>query len=380
MEHVEEFQKLFKIKIPVEGHFDYYIDTLAKSGEFENIHELIKEFEQYEKDVKEMGYSSPVSYKLDHVLPKMKKFILGTFAYGQLQAQPFSKDKYIKKDERRKNDGEFLLSIDFKEANFNALRIYDDPKELGKTWKELCDKLDVHPTLAKSKSFREYVFGNTNPKRLQKVQHLNVLSIIAVLKNNEIIEEEDVVFISEDELIIRLPNDIVDANNVGKDLFSKTQYLIDNGYVLPMPVHYKVLRNKAIGKKMAVQEVFEFDQFSLKFKYKTLFLVPSHKYFKYFKKHVVGEPIETRDLLFMNDGEIAIWAEDEDSIAGFMVPEGEMTIEQVKTDYGYWFNKLKEEIPSLKDSQIRKIICVSMNVCQSCHNADGNTCKCWNDE
>lgn len=42
-------------------------------------------------------------------------------------------------------------------------------------------------------------------------------------------------------------------------------------------------------------------------KMKQLHSVPPNKYFKMFKEHVLGEPVEEKDLYFTVDGELAKW-------------------------------------------------------------------------
>jgi hypothetical protein len=88
-------------------------------------------------------------------------------------------------------------------------------------------------------------------------------------------------------------------------------------------------------------------------------------------------PLTKRDLYFWNDGELATWKEDEDAIGSSVVPEGELTIDEVKSEYGNFYNKLKSEVPNISDSQIRKIINVTLSMCSSCHNEDSEKCHCW---
>lgn len=67
--------------------------------------------------------------------------------------------------------------------------------------------------------------------------------------------------------------------------------------------------------------------------------------------------------------------ETEDSI-----PEGELTYEEIESEYPYLVKKMKEEIPSMNEKQIRKSINIFLGLCNSCHNADYSGCHCWNDE
>jgi len=114
-------------------------------------------------------------------------------------------------------------------------------------------------------------------------------------------------------------------------------------------------------------------------KYETLFKVPGNKFFKYFKTHILKEPLERRDLMFMSDGEIAIWNIEDDSVAERLTPEGEMNMEEIQKDYPYLFRKLKKEVTGMSDLQVRKAINVFLSTCSACHNEEKG-CHCWNDE
>jgi hypothetical protein len=375
MKDIAEFEKIFKVTFPVKEHYRYYIDTLAKSPFYAGLPSLVKEFEQYERDVEELGYESAKNYKLDYALPRVRDYILDTKAFsGLINSQFIFKNKLRTKDELRSHDDKMLLSIDFKSANYSALKTFDSFGELGDSWERLCRDLDIHPTLAKSKSFRQYVFGNTNPKRLQKVQHNGILKIVDALIADSGFIEDDFVFISHDEFIVKMES----VNDVNM-LMSQIGIII-NREAINMPTHYKIFINHSIGHKgMCVQSIFEIKEGKYCLKYDTLFKVPGHKFFKYFKQRILNEPIDKRDLMFMSDGEVAVWAEDDDSIAETITPEGEMSMDEIMRDYPYLVQKLKEGVPNINDSQIRKMINIFFDTCSSCYNAEPG-CLCWNEE
>lgn len=377
MKDIGEFQKLFKVTFPVEEHYQYYIDTLMKSPFYAGIGNVVKEFQEYEIDVIEEGYKSAKSYKLDFVLPKMKNYILKTKAYERLQSREIMA-KLRTKDNLRNNDNTYLISIDFKSANYSALRTLDQEGELFNSWEELCSALDIHSTLAKSKSFRQFIFGNTNPKRLQRIQHNNIIIIVDKLIEDYDFEEDDFVFISHDEFIVRLRPDYILAVNRINVLLSFVGMIVKNEGI-DMLTHYKVFKNEGIGAGMCVQTEYNVKMGGLSEKWTTLFKVPGNKFFKYFKTHILKEPIDRRDLMFMSDGEIAIWKLEDDSVAERLTPEGELSVEEVQSEYPFLFEKLKKEVPGMSEPQIRKTINVFLSTCSTCHNAEAG-CQCWNDE
>lgn len=394
IEDIKEFEKLFKISIPVKEEMDYYLQKLSESPEFYSIDLTISNFIKLEQDVKELGYKSVASYKLDYALPKLKEYIINTKAYKELQGFDYSKKFFRKKDLIKKNEDKLMLSIDFSAANFNTVKLFDEKfhSELNGTWEELCEHLDIHPVLALSKSYRQLVFGNTNPKRLGKIQHMKIMKLIEFLVEDEMwVKEDDIVFISNDELVILVEEPFFTSiGTVGKII----HYLdkLSNG--VGMPLHTTIFKLHKIGKDMFLKTVYSYMENAkvggssfggpqvhgfLSEWYKTLFGVPKHKYYKYFKSHILEEEVEERDLYFWNDGELAIWNQNEDSIDSTHVPEGEITLEEVEREYPNFLKRLKDEVPGLNDAQRRKIINLATSLCRSCMDADNNCC-CHKDE
>lgn len=377
MKEVKEFEKLFKLNFPVIDNYQYYINTLSKSEEFEWVEKKLTDFNKYVEDVKQLGYEYSKSYKLDYAFSKMKKYIIDSKAYKNMQDTPLSNVFLRSKDELRNNDGELLLSIDFNAANFNTLKIFDKENELGDTWLDLCEKLNIHPVLAGSKSFRQYVFGNTNPGRLTKIQHSNILIIIDELLKSSL-KEENLIFISHDEMIIKLNQDKTLASTQAVFFHNLVNSIIDKK-AINMKTHKKVFSNTGIGKGMCIQTVYNVKLTGLSENYKTLFKVPGNKFFKMFKRYILCEPIEKRDLMFESDGEIAVWSEEDDSIVETIAPDGELTMSEIESDYPYLLNEIRSELPSLSSAQIRKLINIFLYTCNSCHNA-ASGCHCWNEE
>jgi len=182
---IKEFEKLFSINIPVYEPFDYYIKTLSNSREFYNLKHYVYEFYYLESCIQSLGYKSITNYKLDFAMNSLLKKIKESRAYNRLESFDYSKFILISKDELKNNLETSLISFDLKHANFyitKAFQIdsdeYDkhaaDPPEycISQSWQHLCDDLEINRSLSLSKSFRQLVFGNLNPKRIQKTQHV----------------------------------------------------------------------------------------------------------------------------------------------------------------------------------------------------------------
>lgn len=212
--NIKEFCKLYKVHIPYEKEFNYYVATLMKSKEYKDLFDRIAEFRDLEKDGK-----SVKEYKFKKI-DEMVKFIESTDAYKFLmkfEAQHKFQSKNIDWDKAPKK----VVSFDIKQANFTALKYADPNNQLGNTWEELCAKFDLHPALVNSKAFSQFVFGNTNPKRLQKVQETFTLQLKDLLLEGLLNgDESKILFISHDEIIIEEVPDIYQVS----DKFRVTHY------------------------------------------------------------------------------------------------------------------------------------------------------------
>jgi len=378
---LDEFSKLFKINIPINKHFYYYLNTLVKSKEYAHLYTLIDDFVALEAFSKFEGYSSAKSYKLDYAFPKLVKYIEESNVYDVIQNYQFPENKHlVTKDDfkRTASQNYWYISFDISKANYSSFKLLDDKNEMMGSWEELCNHLDIHPTLIKSKSFRQVVFGNTNPKRLQKLQHIQVTSAIEYLRLKGI-SEENICFISHDEFVLRFKQD--DPNDVWlTNQYSKKEMLAElSAQMSNVPLKSTIYELDKVSKDIFLKTVHTSTDAGKIPAYKTLVGAPGNKYYKYFKLYVLKEELEERDLFFMNDGEVAKWMSDEDSIETSFAPEGELSLDQVKADYGYFYDQLSKEFPFMSEAQKRKVINISTSLCRSCMNSDNN-CVCHKDE
>lgn len=373
---IDEFEKLFKINVPVKEHLSYYLNTLSCSKEYSDIYNTFNKFIQLEEDVEKLGYKSVKSYKLDYALPKILNYLKGTVAYSNIQTSDI-KGEFFSKDLVKESAGNYwFLSIDISKANYSTFKYMDTTgKGLFSSWEELCNELDIHPILASSKSFRQIVFGNTNPNRLQRIQHSLVMKGVSFLKQELNLSEDEICFISHDEIVLRFKQDDLNCKNRITE-FTNNILLLSNS-MENVPLRFTVYELDKITKNIFLKTVY--DENLNTPKYKSLFGAPGNKFYKYFKIHILKEDLDDRDLLFINDGEIAKWMSDEDSIETTYAPEGEYSLEEVKREFNYFYETLSKEVSGLTEPQKRKIINVVLGLCKSCMNADSG-CMCWNDD
>lgn len=198
--------------------------------------------------------------------------------------------------------GELMFSIDIKKANYTILKSIDAYGDMCNSWDQLCAKLEIDKALRLSKSFRQMVFGNLNPKRNQRLQHNVMAKVCATLP---LAHRKNIIFISHDEIVI-----LCESQDQAKDL----KHFVNKDL------------HKELGKKIADRRnVFEFgtqlyvlneiekDRFAKTINpntsqsIKTLVGIPSNQFYIYFKKHILEQPLDERDLYFYNDHRLAKW-------------------------------------------------------------------------
>lgn len=374
IQDIEEFSKLFKINIPINQHFEYYISTLSKTLEYSDIYKIVNDFAELEQYAISKGYKGVKSYKLDYALPTLVKYLTESKTYKQIQEKVIN-GNFFSKDLVKESAGKYwFLSIDISKANYNSFKYMDVDGELEDSWDDLCRKFDIHPILASSKSFRQIVFGNTNPKRLQRIQHLLVMNGIEFLKKTIALSDDEICFVSHDEVVLRFRQDDVNWRKRFKAVMDNMSGLIDS--MEEVPLKHTLYELDKLSKDIYLKTVYANDFAPLM---KTLFGVPGNKFYKYFKLHILKGELDSKDLLFVNDGEIAKWMPDEDYIQTSYAPEGEYSLDEIKRQFPYFYELLSNEIPALTDAQKRKIVNISLGICRHCHNA-GAGCQCWNDD
>lgn len=308
IKEITEFAKMFKLNIPVEEHFEYYIHTLSQSFEFKDIAQLINNYSKFEDWLEENGYNNVGHYKMGTVYNSLKKHLESSEAYKKCLEFDYSKVSFYEKDQLKLHEGNFMLSLDFSSANFQSMKIFDQGNELKSSWTDLCDSLKIHPAVSSSKSFRQVVFGNLNPKRFQKLQHYHMLKLVEEIK--EVFPLEDIIFISHDEVVMNLSDVETIAYERVEQIMAAVQVIkekrIASGETW-MNVVPSIFKMNKISKGIYLKTIYIQTMDSLIETYKTLFGCPGNLYYMNFKKYILQEEIEDRDCLFVLDNRMAKW-------------------------------------------------------------------------
>tara|TARA_B100002019_G_C21261969_1_gene597251 strand:- start:55 stop:969 length:915 start_codon:yes stop_codon:yes gene_type:complete len=291
----QTFKRFFNLPLPMVGeNFLYYIKLL---NPYYNSVEKLDTFLGflYENDINEeqlMSLQSDVKSRLvDFLSP-----VTSSYQSTDLKTPVFkiNSKNFYKSDNCNKN----FISIDLKQANFQALKIMadrvgcDNSKIIStlSSYEELLEYLEVDPFFNHSKQLRQYVFGSTNPKAQQKIQKNIVANTLKEIINHFEIDISNVYELNSDEIIIEYTYD-----DFEKDM---AEFLRLNDYCSSFVFHVETFELKQIHENHKM-----FYKLSPDGK-KTLKNVPKHNICEVIK-YLENKPVETVDLQFISDGRIA---------------------------------------------------------------------------
>ena len=282
MKDIKSFCKMFDLNIANFDDFEYYKNQFSRINRWKNLDDLVALYEKAESEIGDM-----FEYRMSKI-DEIVAFVKGTRAYNDMADENLIPDFPINKNFEY-SEGVNYLSIDLKMANWQAMKKYDPSfvNELGDTYSEFLNKFGVPEVFHKSKHFRQYIFGNLNPKKQIKVQRVMVEDIKNAMSKYglkiECIKHDEIIYSFEKIEDVR---EIIEGLD-GED-FTITPFTI---------------------KKV---ENFRINQYLCKDSGEILHSEPvgcnGHKFFMYLKKYIFNEPYDIRDLYFRMDGELAIWS------------------------------------------------------------------------
>jgi hypothetical protein len=271
-------EKLYPVKIPVYDHAEYYLETLSRSDEYEQLPDWIQLCQDLETIP---NYEKEKYRKMDDAIVYFKE--IGAFnKLNEMEMPNFSSSS----KELEAKEGKVYLSLDVRQANWSVIKHFlelDLPE-----WETFAiATLNMHPALVYSKTVRQLIFGNWNPKRIQNLQK----SITA--HHLGFVNKDKVVGLNAEEIIMEVetPDDV--------------KQLMDLPWVLP--VKGKLFRSefvKNFGETVRIDTMLN-DDFSDK--YRKLTKVNGNRFFMHFKTLILQDEIDERDLLFINDRNLAQW-------------------------------------------------------------------------
>jgi hypothetical protein len=278
MKNKKDFVKLFDLNVPSLEHFDYYIDQLSKTRKFSNIYKLIDLFELADKQIDDF-----LQYKVNKS-NQIIEFIESTNTYTEMCYDNNLLDLPTNKSFHYEENVNYI-SIDLKSANWMSLKKYDQLNELGDSYADFLKRFDLPEVFIHSKYLRQFIFGNVNPKKQQKVQRNLTQEIVRKFSDTfkvECVKNDEVVFSFQNLEDLKLIS--VDESK-WKIKFFNIQRVED----------------------FRIDTIFDINGDIL---YKDLVGVNGQQFFFKLKQYVTNEPLDVKDLYFKQDGKLAIWMVD----------------------------------------------------------------------
>lgn len=282
MKDIERFKKLFNVKSPCDEHFDYYVSILSRTHRFSDIYENIKLYEEAESQYDNFNN---LSHKKSN---EIIDYLRGTMSYQKLISDNIGNTSY-NKNPFKGELGVKYLSIDLTQANWQVFKFYDEINELPNTYFELLNRFNCPEVLKRSKNYRQFIFGNLNPKRQQTIQ----ASIMQAVAQSMLLAGINfkVVDSKHDEIIITdYDSSVYDYINSSKWQFRMSEFI-------PTMIN-----------NTRIREFYELG--TDKLIYKDLFSSNGNRLYMDIKKYILEEPLELRDLYFRDNNNLALWSDD----------------------------------------------------------------------
>ncbi len=304
----KDLEMTYGVRIPVEEHLHYYVDTLSKSIEFSSLKERIQEWDEFEKSNKNLNGKSMKELKFDLIGSTTP--MLNSMLYEKMNSWTPPEKSDFQEKTFHPEDKKFYISLDIREANWSVIKHF-----LGlnlPSWEKYTeDTLGFPVCLAKSKSFRQVILGQSiNQKRCDAMQKYITFKHISML--NSIIEKHEwleLAAVYSDEIILKFQKskiaELVKALN-------SVEWILD---IRRKVYEMRILKN--FNETVRVKEYYEIvdlDELGghkitsvLKYSHKELHEVHGNRFYIHFKSLVLGEELDSRDMLFRHEHKTYRW-------------------------------------------------------------------------
>jgi hypothetical protein len=278
-----ELEKLYPIRIPILDHAEYYVSLLRNDPNYSFLEEALQNAADAQRSMQDIGKCK--MKLMDEIVSRMYSEDSLISGRGYLGNPEDLEEISVVKPllTLPKEEGHFL-SIDMVSAGWQALL-----KMKGISFEPFSDyvkrEFNAHPFFAESKSFRQLVLGNMNPKAQQAFQKSVLSHLVLSLQRTENTHH------SSDEVIIPV------SREVRKDSYSVTgPYIFRNKRYVSNEV-------TSMGEKVTLEHDYEDGVLSNP----RLKGVSGNRYYIHYKRVIMNEEIEERDLFFKNDNHLAKW-------------------------------------------------------------------------
>jgi hypothetical protein len=309
---VEEFSRLFRVKVPLESQFDYYINLLSRSPEYHWLPQAVKQFKTFEE---ECGQITPGSTKMQWVL-RLKEELLNSEPYRHYcRERPPREMSTVQRLGDHKEH--FLFRVDIKASNYSLLSIFDNGgRALSDSWESFLIKRNAPEVLHSAKTFRQLIFGYLDSKGFQRHQ-LVYLDSLFRMTGRAGFRGKDLLVLNGDELILdggpdpavavqRFTElchwcDLAESADSAKDIPQLYRGRLKLSVTLLQMQNLTDLKNAYCVTHFGVTDG------KMHEKFKSLHGVPGSLFYRLFREVILNETPEPKDLLFSSENRLARW-------------------------------------------------------------------------
>lgn len=199
------------IRIFVEPYFQ---DRLAL---FDSLFGTLAKWELFKSELSKYNCEQDYFEEYNRIKDRAIDDIKGSEAFQRFNSEDMNKFSVSHKNMpakdifKQQNDGRSFISIDIKKANFTCLQKYDKQMfNYKETWEDFISQYTENRHIIQSKYIRQVILGNCNAGRhITYEKHL--MDKVLTLITNSIIDIKNVVFFSNDEIVV----DIEGSENTG---------------------------------------------------------------------------------------------------------------------------------------------------------------------
>lgn len=192
--------------------------------------------------------------------------------------------------------GDIFVSIDLKEANFLAMNTIHDKILNSNNWDEFIRKFENSDFLARSKHFRQFIFGKLNTKTLSSIQKNIIKNLYLSIKD---INALQLVEVHHDELIFCVSDlSNLNVNEISERIIKFANLKEYNFRIQAFTKESYSIKNTYPDKKIFLKTYIDINTMQC-IRHKPM-MVPSH-YLPQFIKYITRKPIDPWDLLFKHE-------------------------------------------------------------------------------
>lgn len=282
------FLKESKLPIPVldSPYFEYFLDL------YEGTLNSRSKFEAYKESVENLSnYMEMYNKFKDDVIG----FIKNHDSYSEFSNKHYDFRSVPSINLYTEDHCGKWISIDLVSANFGVLRKFDSSiVKDADSYKSFVEMFDNGELFSESKSTRQVIFGNLNPKKLQNHQKYCLSLIVEFL--NDTFGDVEVYSLGSDELVLRYDETLF--NGLNSDYVSVIEDLVGTKVKVD---RFELLKNKEFSE-------YGFVKVDMDGNFLELVAVPKTFYAQAYKAYF-GLDLTEMDLVSFHEGHVVKFVE-----------------------------------------------------------------------